>query len=508
MKFIRIFSLVLALCLLLGLAPIPVRAASELVDLGAWSKVEGKDLFRLTETDTIDDGLFQTYRVACDSIWDTLDEADAYLDYLVEEYGYKKESGGANWNKKLGFFGWRWLSGGSDTFDFQDKDSDLDLEDAQVLILVQKDDSGDYVAFTMYGNDILSGGSGRDSGGLKFMDPAAWDEDLFIPVDEPENCGSYYRQSYYTDIESLASIQEVLQDYTVDMDMVWSGSNKGDKEGYFWLTDTKHNYDTFSYAPERVNIEIEDCHLIVGYRYLARDTWDVFCMYSKDLVDHIPSIKDTEKKTEKNPTITIETEPAAPPTPKASGKLPDLQAFSNDKLYVNSTYEYDSYTQIVYLAKSPEKARKMFKEYADLLQEKYDLSIRKANEKGGDYSFDYTGSATVSTFDCDKLKNSNDVSVFIRSFNGREFHIWYANGFDYTDTGDRTTQELTKYEKKTSGGGSSSGTPCGSCTNGDCSTCRGTGHIRGFAKTGQALSDCPNCANGDCSRCGGDGVIS
>lgn len=184
------------------------------------------------------------------------------------------------------------------------------------------------------------------------------------------------------------------------------------------------------------------------------------------------------------------------PTPAAvSGPiLPSLQSFGNNCLEEGDTAVYADYSLLYCWSSINEK---FVMEYLELLKS-YGFVQRDYHETSGmiyQYTFDYTGSGSVSTFDLDKkYLDCDGIALYFYYFpagSSIEYHIAFGDGLTYADTGERTSQTLTPLEGSPAGGASSvssssSGSNIAPFAQKDCSICRGTG---------------------DCTQCGGDGYL-
>lgn len=163
--------------------------------------------------------------------------------------------------------------------------------------------------------------------------------------------------------------------------------------------------------------------------------------------------------------LTAEPEPTAtpratetatePPVRKLSDNaMPDFQSFSGNRLKEHSKVVDNSFTKIVYFT---DCNKKFVNEYMDLLQSKYKFKLRRSKQTSDidiyDYWFDYKGNKNISTFEKNDEKN---VAIHILAYylgdDNYEIQISYADGLDYTDTGDRTSYSLSnKNENDVSG---------------------------------------------------------
>lgn len=207
--------------------------------------------------------------------------------------------------------------------------------------------------------------------------------------------------------------------------------------------------------------------------------------------------------------------------------VPEFVAFSNNCAVAESSTEYAEYTRYLYKWNYNEKA---INEYMDLLKNAYHFTVRGHNgtENWDVYSFDYTGEGDVGTFSLAKDNSSGlkkeyrtDISLYLDIYHygptSCTLYISVADGLTVTDTDDRTTRNLTRYEPSSSSGSSSSssssssGSTSGSSGVLDCLTCRGSGRCTkcggsGYVSFGGAKASCSSChQSGRCSSCGGSG---
>lgn len=197
--------------------------------------------------------------------------------------------------------------------------------------------------------------------------------------------------------------------------------------------------------------------------------------------------------------------------------VPDFQTFCNNNLYLTGVTEYSDYTEYIYFWKYNGKA---VDEYLDLLQSTYHFELRGerviSSINSYQYSFDYTGSGSAETYNQDGMDGSDGegIALYIWDLHASpiegELHICIADGFDYMDTGDRTTRVITPYQETNTSAGSSGGEEdCWYCEgSGDCSTCGGSGTVRNWlpGTTEYLEQDCTDCASpGKCRVCGGSG---
>lgn len=209
------------------------------------------------------------------------------------------------------------------------------------------------------------------------------------------------------------------------------------------------------------------------------------------------------------------------PPPVITGPtVPDFQAFCGSTLHVHEITEYLDYTEYVYFWKYNEKA---MNEYLTLLKDAYHFKLRaKYSVSSIDsyrYAFDYTGPGSAGTYDEDGMDTDADgenISLYLWDLAG-EVHICVADGFDYKDTGDRTTRKITPYEStktstKSSSVPSSRSSPkvldCLTCGgDGDCPECNGYGTVKIYGGGGDFYNTpCSRCyGSRKCPSCGGSG---
>ena len=197
--------------------------------------------------------------------------------------------------------------------------------------------------------------------------------------------------------------------------------------------------------------------------------------------------------------------------------VPDFQAFCSNNLYLSGVTEHSDYTEYVYFWKYNGKA---MDEYLDLLQDAYHFELRGekvvSSINSYRYSFDYTGSGSAGTYNEDGMDGSDGEGIALYVWDLHvspiegEVHICLADGFDYMDTGDRTTRKITPYQESNTSAGSSGGEEaCWYCDgSGDCPTCGGRGTVRNWlpGTTEYVEQDCTDCASpGKCRVCGGSG---
>lgn len=217
--------------------------------------------------------------------------------------------------------------------------------------------------------------------------------------------------------------------------------------------------------------------------------------------------------------------PTSTPTPGSSAAasgptLPDIQSFSGDCLSLERETVYSDYTEHYYLFKYNGK---FIDEYVALLQDDYNFKLRDYYEitsiGSEHFVFDYKGSGDVGTFDMEiRNVDSSNMALCIWVLHilpdETEMHIYWADGLNYTDTGERTSQHLERFEHAGSSGGStgSGETRCSACSgSGRCVNCGGTGRVRRWlAGTNewveQKCTMCQPAGSGKCAFCGGDGV--
>lgn len=188
-------------------------------------------------------------------------------------------------------------------------------------------------------------------------------------------------------------------------------------------------------------------------------------------------------------------------TPAISGpNVPDAQAFSRNMLAELSRETEDGHTCVVY---SLQDNKNFVQEYVKLLKncnfkQRDHAETENISER---WSFDYTGSGSVGKFTGDAYKlDTENISLYVLylgdgsgSVDG-ELQIWYASGFSYLDTGDRTSQTLQRPNDSGAGGGGSSddidfSSSFPSRGNGSCSYCGGKGYKK-------------------CLQCDGDGTLT
>lgn len=199
--------------------------------------------------------------------------------------------------------------------------------------------------------------------------------------------------------------------------------------------------------------------------------------------------------------------------------VPDFQAFCNNRLYLFGATEYSDYTEYVYFWKYNGKA---MDEYLALLQDTFHFELRAESVTSSinsyRYSFDYTGAGSAGTYDEDGMDGSDGqgIALYIWDLHASpiegEIHICVADGFDYMDTGDRTTREITPYQEESAAVTASDGEQdCWNCNgSGDCPDCGGTGTVTNWLPgTNEYVEqDCTACASpGKCRVCGGSGKV-
>ena len=217
-----------------------------------------------------------------------------------------------------------------------------------------------------------------------------------------------------------------------------------------------------------------------------------------------PPRKTTDTKptpTTPTPEPTI-TQPAPSVTRSQSDTyLPDFKAFVNNKAEFNLDYDDNSKKAHYNIAASNDKysTDDLIQEYINLITSKYNFRlIGSDNDTFPRYGFVYTGTGSVKQFTERHIVSYEDkVNVRITFFGGGkaggidEVVIRYADGINYTDTGDRTRYQIEEVKhnpQPSSGGGSSFDYPSGpdmriaadEIKDRMCFRCDGRGYIEEF----------------------------
>lgn len=201
--------------------------------------------------------------------------------------------------------------------------------------------------------------------------------------------------------------------------------------------------------------------------------------------------------------------------------IPDFDAYCN-----NRTTKYDpkiTMTTNEYTYSFSPYNERLINDYVNLLQNKYNFSLKdkvqRTSLKIYDYYFNYTGSAKVNNMDANDKVCNLYMKVYMVASSSIEVHITFPEGVSYKDTGDRTSYTLNapSTSSDSGGGGSDSWTDISTSRNNvrTCSVCRGTGRRMCFSCDGKGYFSaskrrCTSC-NGvgtiECWTCGGDGLI-
>jgi hypothetical protein len=213
-------------------------------------------------------------------------------------------------------------------------------------------------------------------------------------------------------------------------------------------------------------------------------------------------------------------------TSSSSTTMPDFGEFTNNNAKLQKTTEKDGYTEYYYLWNYNSKA---LEEYLELLKEN-NFKLRMAKEFSTQKTtwnvFDYTGSGDVETFDVEMVSGSDgeEMSLFVlenhKETDNAALRIYVGKGLKYQDTGIRTAQKLTPYQKKSSDSSDSSSDSSytfRSAAERNCITCSGTGKCRQCGGSGRVSKwvagtreyveqNCIQClGSGKCYDCRGTG---
>ena len=208
-----------------------------------------------------------------------------------------------------------------------------------------------------------------------------------------------------------------------------------------------------------------------------------------------PTRKTTETKPSSNPE---RTQPAPSVSHSQSDTyLPDFLAFSNNKAeFYKQDYDDNSVKAHYHIATVPGKysARDIMQDYFDLITSKYNFKLIGHDNDNVDrrYGFIYTGTGSIKQFTENIVGHKDKINVRVSVWEGGnkgEIIIRYADGINYTDTGDRTRYQLqeVKHNPQTSGGSSDNfDYPSGpelkptEITDVACARCSGLGYVEEF----------------------------
>ncbi len=208
----------------------------------------------------------------------------------------------------------------------------------------------------------------------------------------------------------------------------------------------------------------------------------------------------TRKTTETKPTSTPEST-RAQPAPSVSHSqsdtyLPDFLAFSHNKAEIIWMGYDDNSQRVNYvIASIPGKYSNydVMQEYMNLITSKYNFRLfGKENDIPSIicYGFIYTGTGSVKQFTKSIVSHNDKINLYIRVSNN-EIIIRYADGINYTDTGDRTRyqlQEVKHNPQPSSGSSDNFDYPSGpemrnaadEIKDKQCFRCNGSGYIEEF----------------------------
>lgn len=146
--------------------------------------------------------------------------------------------------------------------------------------------------------------------------------------------------------------------------------------------------------------------------------------------------------------------------------LPDFRAFVNNKAEFSLNYDDNSKKAHYNIAVSNEKysTDALMEEYIKLITSKYNFKlIGSDNDKRfPKYGFVYTSTGTVKQFTENIVGHKDKINLRITFFGGGrtggidEVVIRYADGINYTDTGDRTRYQIQEVKHNPQPSGSSS----------------------------------------------------
>lgn len=310
---------------------------------------------------------------------------------------------------------------------------------------------------------------------------------------EDKETHTYYRHTWNFDRTAMEEYAELLERSGFTLLEHWHDDKSDDYDDYVFDYNGPEKVSHFE-KPDACKRLSSEGSLYISVLHISSQnaTFDIFM--SQDLhfggTDERTSVDLTQsKKGRVKTTAELLAEERAP-------KFPDFAAFTNNCGYENSKEEQDDYTKYDYFWNYDEKA---LREYISLLENKYDLKLRKEKIEKRDswYVFDYTGEGEVKAFDAPynfikRQTNGGVVYIWESHYGNGEVQISVGEGIAMADKGDRTSVDLIPRE----GGNSASD---------------GESYIDGNASSSNgnaAKVSCPFCDSDgkvSCSACGGDG---